>query len=151
MGADPPGGVSPVFEALKRQFPGPVMRGRVEPSSDMRDLEGAALIAYAGIGDPERFFRLAESFRPAVLTRRPFGDHHTFTEREAEALLTEADAARAVLLTTEKDLARLSRLPGARAELASRSRAVPIAVRFDERDEVRLEALVDGALKGGAR
>lgn len=151
MGADPPGGSAPVFEDLKRYFNGPVLRGRVEPTGDMADLGGQALIAYAGIADPERFFRLVESFGPAVLTRRPFPDHHAFTEREAAALIAEADVARAVLVTTEKDLARLSGLAGARGELAVRSRAVPIAVQFEERDLVRLDALIDGALKAGTR
>jgi hypothetical protein len=46
-------------------------------------------------------------------------------------------------------MARLAGTTGACAALAARSRTLPIAVVFDERDLVRLGALIDGVLKGG--
>jgi len=148
MGADPPGGPSPVFEALKKRFDGPVLRGMVAPAGDVAWAAGADLLAYAGIANPGRFFRLLESFGPASLTRRAFPDHHAFTEAEAAGLLAEADRTGAELVTTEKDLARLAGTTGSLLKLASRSRVLPITVTFDERDLVRLQALVDGVLKG---
>jgi tetraacyldisaccharide 4'-kinase len=151
MGADPPGGTSQIYETLKSRFHGPVLRGRVAPAGDVAWLEGEAVVAYAGIANPDRFFGLVESFAPRSVVRRAFRDHHAFTQREAGALVAEADAHGAVLVTTEKDLARLSGSAGACGVLAARSRAIPIAVGFDERDRLRLGALIDGVLKGPAR
>lgn len=151
MGAEAQGTEAPIFEALKKRFHGPVLRGAVEPSGDMGWIAGSALLAYAGIANPDRFFRMLESFAPRLLARRVFPDHHAFTDAQAAELIAAADAAGARLVTTEKDLARLSGTTGACADLAARSRVVPISVRFDERDFLRLGALIDGAFKGGAR
>lgn len=151
MGDDPPAGTPPVFEHLKQRFHGPVLRARVAPSEDVSWIAGETVLAYAGIANPARFFRLAESFTPARLSRRAFADHHAFTEAEAESLLAEAGASGATLLTTEKDLARLAGAQGALAELKARSRALPIAVTFDDHDLLRLASLIDGALKAGSR
>jgi tetraacyldisaccharide 4'-kinase len=147
MGADASDGGSPVFEDLKRLFPGPVLRGAVAPVGDTGWIAGQNLLAYAGIVNPERFFGMLQGFAPRSLVRRAFRDHHAFTDAEAARLIADAEAAGATLVTTEKDLARLAGVTGARADLAARSRTLPIAVTFDERDLVRLQALLDGVLK----
>jgi tetraacyldisaccharide 4'-kinase len=147
MGREPEGESASVFERLKRSFAGPVLRASVEPQGDLGWIGGAAVIAYAGIANPERFFRLVDDHAPHTLQRRVFRDHHAFTEKDAAVLLDEAWRREAVLVTTEKDLARLAGLGGKRAELASRSRVVPIRVRFEERDALRLRSLLEGALK----
>lgn len=151
MGEDPPPGTPAVFEHLKQRFPGPVLRARIVPSGDASWIAGANVRAYAGIANPGRFFRLAESLGPRSLTRLTFADHHAFTEAEAESLLREARTTGATLLTTEKDLARLSGASGSLADLRAQSRTLPIAVTFDEHDLLRLYALIDGALKAGSR
>ncbi|MBX9861220.1 MAG: tetraacyldisaccharide 4'-kinase [Hyphomicrobium sp.] len=139
------------FDALRSRFHGPVLRAAVVPVASLGAVAGRAVIAYAGIANPERFFRLVESFAPDVLVRRAFADHHEFSEADARALIAEADSIGADLVTTEKDAVRLKRATGARAELAQRSQTLPIRVAFDERDLLRLDALIDGALKGVAR
>ena len=150
-GEDPPEGPSAVFEEMKRRFHGPVLRGRVTPSGETEWIAGARVLAYAGIANPGRFFRLVESFGPEALHTRAFPDHHAFTEREAVRLLAGADATGAELITTEKDLARLAGAAGELATLKARSRTLPIKMTFEERDLVRLHALIDGALKAGSR
>lgn len=151
MGGDASGAEPPVFEDLKKRFPGPVLRGAVEPAGDLGWIGGAKLLAYAGIANPERFFGTLARFGPETLIRRSFPDHHAFTDADAAGLLAEAEASGATLVTTEKDVVRLAGTSGASAELAARSRVLPIRVHFDERDFVRLGALIDGALKDGAR
>jgi len=146
MGADPLGGPSPVFEDLKRRFEGPVLRAAVEAAGETLLAEGKTVLAYAGIANPERFFRTVESFKPERLIRRPFRDHHPFTEAEAAALVADARKAGAELVTTEKDLARLAGSTGSRAELALDSRALPIRIAFEDRDLTRLRSLLDGVL-----
>lgn len=147
MGPDPQGAEAPILSELRKRFHGPVLRGEVGASGDMSWIAGRKLIAYAGIANPHRFYRLVESFGPETVLRRSFRDHHAFTDAEAAQLLAEADALGADLITTEKDLVRLAGASGACADLAARSRTLPISVAFDERDVVRLQALLDGALK----
>lgn len=150
MGREAGAGGSPAGEALKKRFPGPVLSGAVEAAGDPGWIRGARLVAFAGIANPMRFFHMLESFAPQSLACRTFPDHHPFTDAEAARLMAEAEAAGAELVTTEKDLARLAGLPGACGDLAARSRTLPIRVAFDERDRVRLDALIDGVLKRGS-
>lgn len=147
MGADAPDAPATIFETLKKRFHGPVLRGAVEPGGDVSWIQGASILAYAGIANPERFFATVQRFAPARLERRVFADHHPFTPAEAQRLLDAANAAGATLLTTEKDLARLLGTKEACADLAARSKTLPITVTFEERDLLRLNALIDGALK----
>ena len=64
--------------------------------------KGRAVVAFAGIAKPERFFAAVESvgIRPIQCVR--FRDHHHYSSREIEKLGGE------ILITTEKDAVRLS-------------------------------------------
>ena len=78
-------------------------------------LGGQRVLAFAGIGDPQKFF--ATLPRPASRLRRDaaFPDHHCYSR--AEALLWVDATARGnwQLVTTEKDLARLDGTRGQRS------------------------------------
>jgi tetraacyldisaccharide 4'-kinase len=65
------------------------------------------VLAFAGIGDPARFFRTLRSHGIEVVRERAFADHHPFSESEIEALIADAKRDGLTLATTEKDLARL--------------------------------------------
>ncbi len=70
-------------------------------------LRGRRALAFAGIGDPGRFFRTLRANGVEVVTERIFADHHPFSQSEIEALLAEAKRHALTVVTTEKDLARL--------------------------------------------
>jgi tetraacyldisaccharide 4'-kinase len=109
-------------------------------------LASAQVLAFAGIADPDKFFATLETGGIAVAARRNFPDHHRFTEREVAELLALAHRERLILVTTEKDLARLAGDPRAR-ELAERTAALPVMLRLG--DPAGFERMVLGAL--GAR
>jgi tetraacyldisaccharide 4'-kinase len=136
-----------VIDRLKRSFPGPVLAANVAPSGDVAWLRAAPVIAYAGIGNPARFFDLVAELGANIIGKKSFADHHTFSQSEAGALLAEAWASGAQLVTTEKDLARLEGTSGRCAELYAASRPLAIRLKFDERDLVRLTSLIDATLK----
>lgn len=138
---------SGVLGWLKSQFMGPVLAGNVAPVGDAAWLRGAAIAAYAGIGNPARFFATLEALGARLSKKIVFPDHHGFTEGDAGRLLAVARDTGAMLVTTEKDLARLAGLNDKRAELRSASRALPVRFTFDDRDLARLQALVDAAMK----
>ena len=65
-------------------------------------LNGKAIVAFAGIAKPERFFAALESLGIHPLKCARFRDHHRYSRREIEKLDGE------ILLTTEKDAVRLA-------------------------------------------
>jgi len=70
-------------------------------------LRGKRVLAFAGIGDPDRFFKTLRGNGIEVVRQRAFADHHPFSEHEIAALSAEAKRDALTLVTTEKDLARL--------------------------------------------
>src|SRR5438132_309 len=87
----------------------PVFHARLEPDAGfVAALGGGRVLAFAGIGDPEKFFATLSDAGVAVAATRSFPDHHRFTPDEARALCEDADREGLILVTTEKDLARLA-------------------------------------------
>ncbi len=81
------------------------LHATLEPVS--RDLAGAKVFAFAGIGRPEKFFASLRDLGCTLAQTREFADHHPYTRGEIEALLRDAAAAGAKPVTTEKDLVRI--------------------------------------------
>lgn len=71
-------------------------------------VEGRRVLAFAGIGDPEKFFRTLAEAGAAVVHRRAFGDHHFYADDELADLAGRARAEGLVLATTAKDAVRIS-------------------------------------------
>lgn len=118
----------------------PVLRAEPRPAS--AGLAGRTLVAFAGIGRPQKFFDHFPEAGASLATARGFPDHHPYSERELEALSAFARQAGADLITTEKDWVRLSP--------AWRSRIAYLPLTIEWRDEHVLEALLDRALQRAA-
>ena len=114
-----------------------IFHGRLEPDRQtIAALGTRKVLAFAGIGDPEKFFATLADAGITVAERASFPDHHRYTAAEAQMLMARADAANLVLLTTEKDLARLSGDPHL-AALGARASALPVRLAIEEADGVR--------------
>lgn len=111
--------------------------GRIVPQIS-GELRSRPLLAFCGIGRPAKFFDTLAGAGIAATQCRAFPDHHPYTEADARALIAEAKALNAGLITTTKDLARLKGASGALAELQATARALPIAVEFPGDDEALL-------------
>lgn len=117
-------------DARKRALP--VFRARLVPDAAfVASLAGERVLAFAGIGDPEKFFATLREAGVTVAATRSFDDHHRYTRFDAQSLCADADRAGHVLVTTEKDLARIPGDADA-ASLAARSRALPVTLVFDD-------------------
>jgi len=91
----------------------PVLSAQITPDPDrVARLAGQHVLAVAGIGDPQRFFRTLRGAGIDVVRERTFPDHHPFSKAEIEALIAEAGREGLTLVTTEKDLARLRHAGG---------------------------------------
>lgn len=66
--------------------------------------ENTDVIAFAGIGYPEKFF---ENLPVHLIEKHAYPDHYQYTEKDIKDLIRIADEKNAKLLTTEKDWVRL--------------------------------------------
>ena len=89
------------------------MRAYLKPDeTSLTALNGKRVLAFAGIGDPQRFFRTLRAGGVEVVLQRAFADHHRFSDGEIESLIADARREALTLVTTEKDLARLRTAKG---------------------------------------
>lgn len=115
----------------------PVLHGRLAPDeAAIGALQGRKVLAFAGIGDPDKFFATVESCGIAIAERRAFADHHRFTAEEAAELVMAAEHDGWSLLTTEKDHARMTGNP-ALAALATKAHVLPVTMMVDEIEALR--------------
>lgn len=140
--APTPRAKSPTLENHLRAFRGPVLDANVSARADTAWLAQAPVIAFAGIANPARFFSMLEIAGANVVSRKVFPDHHNFSEDDAAAILKQSFDRGARLLTTEKDLVRLSGHSGHRGELHSTATAFPIKLHFSPSDDVRIDELL---------
>lgn len=97
--------------SLKDRFGGtlPLFRGKFELNpDDLKRISGRNLIAFSGIGYPEKFFRALENKGAVLKEKISFPDHYQYQNAELEDLLTIAKRQSGHLITTEKDWWRLS-------------------------------------------
>jgi tetraacyldisaccharide 4'-kinase len=126
-----PAGAAPVVAATLAQHR-PVFHATLVPDPAMVERwRGRRVLAFAGIGDPQKFFdTLAQSGIDAV-ARRAFADHHRYTAQEADNLIAAANRDNLQLLTTEKDLVRIA--GDANLDmLAQRIGALPVRLALQE-------------------
>ena len=127
-------GADPVLAAA----PGLAMfHGRLEPDAQaLAALRPHKVLAFAGIGDPEKFFATLADAGIDVRVRQAFPDHHRYRRVEAAELIARAEREGLVLVTTEKDLVRLKGEDDLRA-LAGIARALPVRLAVTEAEAFR--------------
>jgi tetraacyldisaccharide 4'-kinase len=122
----------------------PVLSAHLKPDeASVASLRGRRVMAFAGIGDPGRFFNTLSANGIVVVKARAFADHHPFTQGEIEALIAEAKRDALTLVTTEKDLARLQS-GGGTPEWARE--IAPFAVTLEFEDAAGLRKFVTDRL-----
>jgi len=96
------------------------------------------VLAFAGIGRPEKFFETLSGMGCDLVATRAFADHHPYTSDEVMKLLEDAAAAGAIAVTTEKDAVRL---PSEARDIVR-----TLSVTLEWRDEAALDRLLIPAL-----
>ncbi len=106
------------------------LRGHLRPVK-LRQWRKQPILAFAGIGRPEKFFAtLAEAHAPVARTVS-FPDHHRYTDAEAAELIAAAEAQNLRLVTTEKDRVRLAGRSGMAGELHAKAEALEVMLEFE--------------------
>ncbi|MGB0843117.1 MAG: tetraacyldisaccharide 4'-kinase [Alphaproteobacteria bacterium] len=122
-----------------------VYEARVElRDEDVAWLKNKNLIAFSGIGRPEKFFDSLKNVGANLLAVRSFPDHHVFTEQELQDLQNlkielEAQYGQVTLVTTSKDHLRLSKVHQQGVKL--------VRVDLRPKDEFKILNVIDQLVK----
>ena len=93
------------------------------------------LVAFAGIGNPEKFFHSVVESEGEMVEKLVFGDHHQYSDKELARLVDLAKKHQAELITTEKDYTRVSE------EFKPHIRTLPVTLIWED-EELLLKRLL---------
>jgi tetraacyldisaccharide 4'-kinase len=114
-----------------------IFHARLEPDRAIIAAIGKRrVLAFAGIGNPDKFFATLTEAGVTIAERIGFDDHHRFTADEARHLLARARQDNLMLITTEKDLMRLAGNPEL-TTLAEHANTLPVRLVVEQQDQFR--------------
>ena len=113
----------------------PVARATIEALATGMPWQALPVIAFAGIGRPEKVFETLRGLGVDLRATHAFGDHEPYGDAVLNRLLREARQANARLVTTEKDVARLPDW--------FRPHVLPLPVRLVFGERAALDAALD--------
>lgn len=83
----------------------PVFRGKIVPVNPQ--VNNHEVIAFAGIGRPEKFYKSLNELGFNLVETLNFPDHHVYTKAELQKIITKAQKQGAVIFTTSKDFVKI--------------------------------------------
>ncbi len=114
--------------------PCPTVSADLVPLPTGMDWAGLDVVAFAGIGAPQRFFATLRGLGANVLRAQALSDHQEMTPALLGRLAAEARRSGAQLVTTEKDAVRLPK--------SFRQQVVSLPVRLEPADWTAIDALL---------
>ncbi|MCK6418498.1 MAG: tetraacyldisaccharide 4'-kinase [Alphaproteobacteria bacterium] len=110
-----------------------VWRADIKLASDAKISSGQRYLAFAGLGNPQRFFEfLQQGLKLDLIDKVSFPDHYCFQPHDLEKLAAQARQMNARLVTTEKDAMRLPQ------SFLEQVTVVPVALTFEEPESLAL-------------
>lgn len=127
-----------------------VFRGALVPDPTIaKSLEGKRVLAFAGIGRPEKFFETLHACGATIEVAKAFPDHHPYNAVDLDGLRQEARRRSLMPVTTEKDFVRVA--AAARSEPWTSLSVLPVRLKIEDASGLRnylLRRISDRRLKG---
>lgn len=114
---------------LASVLPLPCFKGLIEPLRP--NLTNNRVIAFAGIGRPQKFYTSLQELGIEIIKTFDFPDHHYYSEAELLKILDEAENNHAQAITTAKDFVKI---PEA---LKPRFKVLEIRIKWDNPQELQ--------------
>ena len=121
----------------------PLLEARFVPTEAALALQGRKVVAFAGIGRPDKFFDTVKEIGADLTEAMAYPDHHPFPETEIMFICEVAQERGAIPVCTEKDFMRLP--PDARLMVT------PVPITLEWRDPDALDRLLEAVLERGER
>lgn len=115
----------------------PIFYGKI--TSQLPQLNSNKVIAFAGIGRPQKFYTSLSELGLELVDTIDFPDHHFYTPAELRNLVEQAETNGVDLITTAKDFVKIPQ------ELQSRFKVLEIKIRWE--NERKLEQFISDKLK----
>lgn len=113
----------------------PLRKAALRPLETGIDWQGHRVLAFAGIGHPEKFFATLAGLGAHLIRTEALEDHQPYTPALLTRLMTESRLTGAQLVTTEKDASRMPR------DFRRNVLALPVRLEFE--DWPALDGLLD--------
>ncbi len=114
----------------------PVLQAYFVPGPESAFLAGQRVVAFAGIGRPEKFFSTLRAIGACPIACYSFADHRPYTGREIQLILDKSLELQAIPITTSKDAVRLS--PEQRQKIV----VLTVTLAWHDGDEKSLETVL---------
>ena len=131
IGTDTAGAAPRVRKEVRRL---PLLEARFVPTEEAMALHGRKVVAFAGIGRPDKFFDTVKETGADLAEAMAYPDHYPFPETEIMFICELAQERGAIPVCTEKDYMRLP--PDARLMVT------PLPVTLEWRDPDALDRLL---------
>jgi tetraacyldisaccharide 4'-kinase len=114
----------------------------------LEQLRGKPVFAFCGIANPDAFFATIETLGAKIIGTMVYDDHHTYTAENVEEVLQQTrQAETAMVITTEKDFNKISRLVEKTDLIVA---YLAVKMKFVCGEEL-ITGLIEGALAGKIR
>lgn len=111
-----------------------ILTAHLKSDIDSTSFHKEKVLAFTGIGRPEKFFNTLIKLGYDIVVKKSFSDHHHYTEKELANLQKMAKIKNARLITTSKDYVRLT--------ISQQQGISVLPVKLDWENKVVLDSLL---------